>query len=276
MKIFIYLLFPLAVLLPACSGQEKEAMAKLENARSLYERSEWMAAKSEIDSIRAWYPTQTNVLRDALSLMRLIELGEAERNIIYCDSLLPIRQAELREASRGFVFEQDTAYEASGNYIHPRLTIERNVERSYLRCGVNGEGELYLTSVYFGTRPLNHTGIRLTTQEGLFAETPAVPHDGGLNYRFNDGGNLSEIVTYKGDDGLEAIRFIQANARDKARLKIDYTGGTSFSLYLEEADKKAIAETCDLASVLRDLHHLNTEREKATKKKDYLTGKLNQ
>ena len=44
-----------------------------------------------------------------------------------------------------------------------------------------------------------HTGIKLSTQDGLFAETPAIPYDGGLNYHFKDLGNTTEVVTYQGE-----------------------------------------------------------------------------
>ena len=41
-----------AVTLAACNNTEKEARARLNNAKSMYERNELFAAKSEIDSIR--------------------------------------------------------------------------------------------------------------------------------------------------------------------------------------------------------------------------------
>ncbi|MDR1918570.1 MAG: hypothetical protein LBQ65_02855, partial [Tannerellaceae bacterium] len=227
----------------------------------------------EIDSIRARYPKELKVLKETLELMRHVELKEAERNIAYCDSLLPIRQEEAREAVKGFTFEKDSVYEDMGQYIRQRKTLERNVERTYIRYGVNEKGEMYLASVYFGSRPIKHTGLKLSTKDGLFAETASIPYDGGLNYRFKDEGNTSEIVTYQGENGLDAIKFIYANAKE--RIKVEFTGGTPYSIYLEEADKKDLVATYELASILREIHGLTTEREKSSKKKAYLAGKLN-
>jgi hypothetical protein len=256
-----------------CRGQEKEAMARLANAKSLYEKNEWLAAKDEIDSIRARYPDEVKVLRGALELMRQVEIKEAERNIAYCDSLLPIRQAAVKEAVKGFVFEKDSIYEESGNYVRQQQTVERNVERSYIRCGVNEEGEMYLASVYFGSRPINHTGIRVSTPDGLFAATTAIPYDGGLNYRFKDGENISEIVYYKKENGINAIKFIYINA--KKRIKVDYTGGEQpYGMYMGEADKQSLTLTYDLAALLTDIHSLTNERSKYAKKKTYLEEKL--
>lgn len=271
-----FVVYSLAFMLwitPGCDGHEKEARMRLDRARLLYEENEWIAAKSEIDSLRILYPKEVKALREALDLMRRVEWKEAERNIIYCDSLLPIRQEEAQKATEGFVFEKDTLYEETGAYIPRRQTVERNIERSYIRSGVSETGEIYLASVYFGRQPIRHTGIRVGTKNGLSAETASIPYDGGVNYRFEDGGNTSEIVNYKGENGIDAVRFIYANAGE--RIQIQYTGGKSYTIYLGEADKKDIIATYDLANILSEINGLIAEREKAIRKKAYLEGKLN-
>ncbi|MDR2388270.1 MAG: hypothetical protein LBD89_00585 [Tannerellaceae bacterium] len=263
----------LCVALVGCSNREKEARRRLDNARVLYEKKEWIAAKNEIDSLRSLYPGEVNVLREALHLMRKVEWNEAERNLMYCDSLLPLRREEAQKAAEGFVFERDTLYEETGAYIPRRQTVERNTERSYLRSGVTETGELFLTSVYFGSRPVHHTGIKLRVPNGLFAETASIPYDNGVNYRFEDGGNTSEIVSYKGENGIDAVRFIYANANE--RIQVDYTGGKNHTIVLGEADKKDIIATYNLANILSEIHGLTVEREKAILKKAYLERKLN-
>ncbi len=269
----VYILL-LVLVLAGCNNQEKEARASLENAKNMYEQNELFAAKNAIDTIRFHYPKQVKVLKEALELMRLVELKEADRNIAYCDSLIPIKQEELKELTKGFIFEKDTIYEEIGNYIWKQQTIERNVERNYVRCGVNEKGEMYLASVYFGSRPINHTGIKVSTKDGLFTETASIPYDGGLNYRFKDLGNTTEVVTYKGEKGVDAIKFIYDN--EKERIKVEYTGGSSYVIYMAEGDKKAIIATYNLASVLSDIETMTLEKDKALKKKDYLERKLDQ
>ncbi|MDR1344448.1 MAG: hypothetical protein LBJ39_03755 [Tannerellaceae bacterium] len=273
MKHFITYAISIITLLTSCSGREKEAAARLECAEAFFERNEWLSAKNAIDSIRADYPDETGILKEALTLMRQIEMKEAERNIVYCDSLLPIRQAEAAEAVKDFVFEKDSAYEQTGNYIQYRQTVERNIERSYIRCGVNEQGEMYLTSVYFGSRPIRHTGIKVSRSDGVFAETAHIPYDGGLNYRFKDGENISEIVQYKGEHGVDVIKFICSNAKE--RLYVNYTGGEKYGIYIGGSDKQAYISTYNFAAILSDIHNLTSERTKAIKKKEYLEGKLN-
>lgn len=261
-----------AITLAACNQTEKEAQARLNNARSMYERNEFFAAKSEIDSLRALYPKEYKVLKEGLALMRQVELKEAERTIAFCDSLLPIKIEEAEALKKGFNFEKDSVYEEIGNYIWKQQTIERNVQRCYIRSGVNEKGEIYLASVFYGGAPINHTGIKVSTPDGQFAETASIAYDGGVNYRFKDLGKTTEVVTYKGEKGLDAAKFISTNAKE--RIKAEYTGGKPYTIYIADGDKKAIAATFDLATVLSDLENLIKEKDKSTNRIAYLKNKL--
>ena len=179
---------------------------------------------------------------------------------------------EVEGLKKGFAFEKDSVYEEIGNYIWKQQTIERNVQRCYVRCGVNEEGEMYLASVYYGGRPIEHTGIKLSLKDGQFAETASIPYDGGLNYRFKDMGSTTEVVTYKGEHCVDAVKFIYDN--EKERIKVEYTGGKPYIIYMADADKKAIVNTFNLATVLSDIKSMNTLKEKSEKKIAYLKNKL--
>jgi len=266
-------LMGLFILLLVGCGKTKEARAHLAEAQALYQNQNFEEAKIAIDTLRIRFPREIAVLKEALVLMRLVERGESERNIAYCDSLTPIRLEEAEKLKKGFILEKDSEYQEVGNYIWKQQTIERNIERSYVRCGVDEKGEIYLASVYFGSRPINHTGLKLSTPDGAYAETESVAYDGGMNYRFKDEGNTTEVVTYKSKKCIDAVNFVYG-AGDKIRIKADYTGGTAFSLYLSENDKQAIKATWDLAAVLSDIEKMRLEKEKSTKKILYINAKL--
>ncbi|MDR2145920.1 MAG: hypothetical protein LBE91_05615 [Tannerella sp.] len=256
----------------ASCGNEKEAKSLFDQAKSLYEDKQFAAAKNVLDSINILYPKEIEVRKSALTLMRQVERGESEQNIAYCDSLLPIREKELDTLKKGFIFEKDTAYNEIGNYIPPAMTVERNTERSYIRCGVNEEGEMYVASVYFGGRPLEHTGLKLSAANGTYAETPAIAYDGGVNYRFTDNGNTTEVVTYKGTNCKSIMDFIHVNIKE--RIKAEYTGGKPFSLTISENDKKAIQSTYELALVLSEINALKKEKARSEKRILMIDGKL--
>jgi len=274
MKQLAIYIIGMVLLLAGCNNKENEARARYEKAKTFYEQNDLFAAKNEIDSIRIYYPGVVKVMKDAIELKRQVELKEADRNIVFCDSLLPIRQEEAKVLNKNFTLEKDTVYQDIGNYVWKQQTVERNVERSYIRCKVSEDGVMSLESVYFGNRPLNHTGIKVSLKDGTFAETASIPYDGGLNYRFEDLGNTTEVVTYKGENSVDAVKFIYSNAGE--RLKVEYTGGKAYTIYISDADKKALVATYDLAIVLSDIDTLTRERDKAIKRKAYLENKLNQ
>jgi len=255
-------------------GKGNEAEKRLAEAKTMYENQQFIAAKSAIDSIHTLFPREIKIRKEALTLMRLVERGESEQNIAFCDSLIPIRRNELENLKKGFVFEKDSTYDEMGNYIWKTMTIERNVERSYIRCGVNEEGEMYMASVYFGSHPIEHTGLKFSTKDGTFAETPAIPYDGGVNYRFKDLGNTTEVVTYKGENCKAIANFISI-IDEKERIKVEYTGGKNFSFTLPDADKKAIKATYELALVLSDITAMQKEKSKSEKKILLIDNKLN-
>ncbi|MDR1330472.1 MAG: hypothetical protein LBK07_00020, partial [Tannerella sp.] len=221
----------LALVLAAGCSHTKEARGRLAQAQALYETGQFAAAKNAVDTLRALFPRELDVMRDALTLMRLVERGESVRNVAYCDSLAPLRLEEAERLKKGFVFEKEEEYEETGRYVRQEMTVERNVERSHVRCGVDEKGEIYLASVYFGASSLRHTGLALSIPDGSGARTATIPYDGGMNYRFTDGGNETEVVTYRGENGIAAIRFIY-DADRRARIRAEYTGGRPFALYL--------------------------------------------
>ena len=256
-----------------CGGESKEAQKRLNEAKALYENKQFIAAKSVIDSINIMYPRELAVRKQALTLMRLVERGECERNITFCDSLIPIRINAFNDMKKEFVFEKDTAYDVIGKFIWKTMTVERNVQRSYIRCGVDESGEMYMASVYFGSSPINHTGLTFSTNDGTFASTPSIPYDGGLNYRFQDMGSTTEVVTYKGGHCKEIANFVMI-VNEKERIKAAYTGGKTFSLFLSDTDKKAIRATYELALVLSDIDSMQRERTRSEKKIMLIDQKL--
>ncbi len=253
-----------AVLFFTGCSDKKEAEKMLREATTMYEHQQFLSAKNKIDSLNLLYPNEVEIRREALTLMRLVERGECTQNIAYCDSMIPVRTKELEDLKKGFVFEKDSAYNELGSYIWRTMTIERNVQRSYIRCGVNEKGEMYMASVYFGSRPINHTGLKFSISNENFAETPSIPYDGGVNYRFKDLGNTTEVVTYKGEHCKAIANFAYTAAKE--RIKAEYTGGRKFALYLSENDKKGIRATYDLALVLSEINAMQKEKNRSEKK----------
>lgn len=268
-RIFI---FSIALLLIGCNQNKEKASLLIEEARELYEMGSLNQAKLRIDSMRTTFPKEFDLINEGRQLMRRIELKENERNYAFADSLLTERQTQAEILKKDFVLVKDEQYEELGTYILKGLTVERNIERCYIRTGVNEYGDIYIASVYFGKGNIKHTGIRVEIKDGSNAETIAIPYDGGTNYRFSDGGNQTEIVTYKKENENGVINFI--NHYKDQRIKVTYTGGKPYIIYLDDLSKKSIAKSYDLAVVLTDITRLNQEKKVAAGKIEFLKKKI--
>lgn len=276
LKLFMKNIFYILCLfvLFSCTGQTKKAKEELEKARAYYQNEEFSAAKLTVDSIKIKYPKEFSVQKEGLQLMRVVKLAEQKRNLAYCDSMLKVKLMEAEPLKKNFVFEKIEDYDDVGKYIYKQQVTEKNIQRSYIRSGVNEKGEMYIASVYYGSRPVKHSRLKVSSKNGEYAETENVLRDGGANYSFTDGGMTTETVTYLGDKGKDVALFIYD--RQKEPVKATYLGETEYSIQISDADKKALAETYDLAIVLSDIERLKKEIETAKLKSEYLEIKTSQ
>lgn len=268
----IIFLFSLALFF-SCNSKEKEARALLEEARSLYDSSEYIGAKLLLDSLKTTYTKEFPVQRERQALVKEIELSEQNRNLLYCDSLLSIKVPEAETLKKEFIFEQDTAYEATGKYLYKTQSVEQNIQRSYLRSTVNEKGEMLLFSVYYGGKALRHAALKVSLRGGEYAQTESIPFDGGNNYTFTDGGMITETVTYAHGKDNGAIAFI-ANYEGKEAIKLSYLGDREYTTTLSSVNQKAISATYRLAIALSEVEELKKQRTIALAKIDYLKERM--
>ena len=159
-KIGLVALF--ALLLAGCDdGGEKKAQENLRKAEAALEKENFNEAKLQIDSIRILYPKAFEARKQGVKLMQQVDLKEQQKSLIYLDSMMVVRQAQLDSVKGNFVLEKDTAYQEVGNYFYPTQTVEKNIGRSFLRGQVNEQGEMSLTSIYCAGGTLHHTAVKV-------------------------------------------------------------------------------------------------------------------
>ena len=256
----------------ACNSNKKQATAYLENAKRLYEQGEYTSAKNNLDSIKKLFPNEFEIQKQGLQLKRQVEIKEQERNLSFCDSLLNVRLTESETMKPGFVFEKDTAYDDVGKYMDKSQRIEIRLQSSYVRTIVNELGEMLLSSVYYGSRPIHHSQLKVSKANGEYAETQTIPYDGGTNYSFVDGGMTTEVVTYMKGKDSGVIQFIYNNK--ESVLKAELMGKEKYTFTISAVDKNALVKTFDFAVVLSDIAQLKKEKEKSSQRLKYLEGKL--
>ena len=258
----------------ACNSNKKQATDYLENAQKLYEQGEYASAKNKLDSIKILFPKEFEIQKQGLQLRRRIEVGEQERNLNFCDSLLKVRLAEAETMKSGFLFEKNPGYDDVGKYTDKSQRLETKLQSSYIRTQVNERGEILLYSVYYGSRPIHHSRLKVSKSNGEYAETELIPYDGGLNYSFVDEGMTTEIVTYTQGKDAGVIQFIYNN-KDSA-LKAEYSGSgkEKYTFTISPSDKNVLVKIFDFAVVLSDIEKLKKEKEKSSQRLKYLESKL--
>ncbi len=258
----------LAALLTACGSDNKKAGELFQRAELSFADGDYSLAKLQIDSIRTLYPKAFDVRKSAVRLMQQVDLKEQQKTLVYLDSVMAVKQAELDAIKGRFVLEKDTAYQEVGNYFYPTQVVEKNIGRSFLRGQVNELGEMSLTSIYCAGGNIHHTAVKVTAGD-LFAETPASPD----SYETTDLGKAIEKADYKlGNDG-GVIAFLVAN-RDKKNIRLEFIGDRNYKTVMQPNDVKTIAELSELARILTGIEEIKKEQKEANLKIQFVTRKI--
>lgn len=258
----------LAALLTACGSDDKKAGELFQRAELSFADGDYSLAKLQIDSIRTLYPKAFDVRKSAVRLMQQVDLKEQQKTLVYLDSVMAVKQAELDSIKGRFVLEKDTAYQEVGNYFYPTQVVEKNIGRSFLRGQVNEMGEMSLTSIYCAGGNIHHTAVKVSAGD-LFAETPASVD----SYETTDLGKAIEKADYKlGNDG-GVIAFLVAN-RDKKNIRLEFIGDRNYKTVMQPNDVKAIAELSELARILTGIEEIKKEQKEANLKIQFVTRKI--
>ena len=266
-KIGISALLALVTLAGCGDGGEKEAQIRLQKAEAALQQENFSEAKLQIDSIKVLYPKAFEARKQGIKLMQQVDLKEQGKTLVYLDSMMQVKQAQLDSIKANFVLEKDTAYQEIGNWFYPTQVVEKNVGRSFLRGQVNELGEMSLTSIYCAGGQLNHTSVKVSVGD-TFAETP-MTND---SYATTDLGRTIEKADYKvGEDG-GVVGFIVAN-QDK-NIQLTFIGDKTYRTAMQKNDRKAIVELVELARILSGMEEIRKQQKEANLKIQFVTRKI--
>lgn len=265
-KLIIFFCGTLA--LTACgNGIEKKANEKLTVTRAAYERGDYEEAKTQIDSIKILYPKAFEARKAGQELMLDAELKAQQKILAYLDSTLQSKQEAFDAIKDKYTLEKDAEYQQVGNYIWPTQAIEKNLHRSFLRFQVNEQGIMSMTSIYCGVSNIHHVGVKVTTPDGSFAETPTSKD----SYETTDMNEKIEKADYKlGEDG-SVIEFLNLN-KDK-NIRVEFVGDRKYTTTMTPADRQAVAGVYELAQILSAMQQIKKEQEDANLKIGFINKK---
>ncbi|MDP4277019.1 MAG: hypothetical protein Q8914_05220 [Bacteroidota bacterium] len=270
-RLFVFPTFILGVsgFLMSCSSMKDLGPDDyLNRARELLKEEQYQSAKLYIDSVRILFPKEFSKIKEGISVMREVNFSEQKRTLAYCDSMLKIRQNELPGATQNFIFQKDAEYETIGHYVPKSLLAENNYGRTFLQSKVDEKGRLILTSYYCGAKKLNHTKIRVSSRDGIYAESSDVPRDGAMNYSFSDGGLQYEIVCFNSKTENGIVDFILAHMDNPVTIELN--GNKSRTYVLTSQEKQALKASDNLSCILTDINRLLDEIRLSQAKMEYI------
>lgn len=268
MKKIGIIILVIAVMTACDSAGEKKAQLRLEAAQAALSQENFSEAKLQIDSIKILFPKAFEARRQGIKLMQQVEYKEQIKTLAFLDSMLQIRQQEFEDIKGRFVMEKDAEYQDIGIYFYPTQTVEKNLNRSFLRAQVNEQGVMYLTSIYCGGYAIKHKAVKVTAPDATFAETPLSTDV----YESKDLGIITEKADYKlGEDG-DVIKFITLNKDNK--LQVEYLGGKKYVTTMSANDKKAIAELFTLSEILSSIEEIKRETKESNLKIEFIKRKM--
>lgn len=271
---FLHLSFQLGIgcLLSSClTVNDIKPEDYLNRAKEMIQKQQYQLAKLYVDSVRIRFPKEYATIREGIRVMREINYAEQRRTLAFCDSMLRVRQNELPEAQRNFKFVKNEAYETLGHYIHRSQAIDQSMLRTYLQTKVDEKGNLVLTSYYSGGRAPRHNQVKVSSSDGTFAETNIVAPDGELNYSFNDGEQIHEIVCFNRKNENGVLQFIFAHASQPIYVRL--SGKNPITYPMSQTDKNVVVDAVRLSGLLTDITHLLDEIRLAQAKLEYIRQK---
>ena len=208
-------------------------------------------------------PTKVELLRAEKQRNDSIEMVRNEMTRQSADSLLQALLPEVEPLMKPFRYEKNDSYEDHGHYIHRLLVTGSNTSRNYLQALVSDDRQLILRSFVYAARPVNQTTLKLTADE-LYVEAQ------GSNHVFEAEGT-HEIMSLFGDDALRVLAFVSANHDSRIRVQ----AASSIVYYLTNDEKQALADTYELALMMKQIYDLEQTISLCNRKAERYQMRLN-
>ncbi len=236
-------------------NKREEALAKLEEARSLEQADAFAEAIAKVDSAIALAPIDTAVLRQATRLKRYIYLQESNDKLLDIQAKLGDLAKKIPQQLKAFQKVENKYYATELNYQHPYFATLDKQERSFLRVRLDSLGGIHLASIYVGRNPIKHELVELREQKSEQSyRSQRIAYDKALNYRFSVGNKYWEIVSYGEQDSKAMAKFMQKYiAQNELRkLELHYLDEkkSKHRLRFDKNYAKAIEESLELYDLL--------------------------
>jgi len=230
------------------SSAEKKSQSDFQRADALVVSHELSAAMQLLDSMMIWNKDDFGIIGEAIRRKNRIAPDYYKGGIETSEALLKGLESRLPALTKDFRFTPGEAGRP-GTYEHKRQTVESSWNRTFLKMGINENGDVWLISHYYGPSWIDHTSLRVYDQDNYIL-TDTIPLGHEWNRKVEDLGDRWETIEFREGSDAGAIAFIADNYQKP--VKVRFTGKTFQYIVLESFDKDAFRKGWELAQVLKE------------------------
>lgn len=237
-----------SLLLGCTSGAERKAQIDFKRADALVAGHDLSKAMELLDSMMVWNKDNYGIVGEAMRKRNAIALDYHRGVITTSQTLLQGLEPQVAALARDFILKPGEGGQP-GVYEHKRQTTESSWNRSFLKIGLNENGETWMISHYYGKSWINHMSLRIYDQDNyILTDTIGLGHE--WNRKVEDLGDRWETIEFREGSDAGAIAFIAENYLKP--LKARFTGKEFYYIVLESYDKEAFRKGWELAQVLKE------------------------
>ena len=231
----------LILMMNSCAEKKKvnpEAQALLDRAKEVM-NTDPAQAITLLDSLCKVYPGELTLVRDSIYLTTLAQENFINAEIATNDSIISADSVEYVRLKPQFVRVKEKDM-VEAYYVHKSLKGNPLFARTGIEARYYESSDLVVVSMLRGTKA-NHTHLTVQCSAGS-ASTKDVPYDKSRNYRYNDDGTNTEMVTFHQEECEEFCQFFAENEKAKS-MRVMFVGSGKQTMTVNDVLKHAIAET---------------------------------
>ncbi|MFO7617037.1 MAG: hypothetical protein R6V75_07275 [Bacteroidales bacterium] len=248
----------LSSLLFSCSSAlQKKAEADFLQVEQFAARSEPRSALRLLDSILVRYESDYGIVGKALKMKTIIGNAYYQEMIAASEETMKVLEGEVASLKGHFRYTPGEAGRP-GIYEHRRQTPENSWNRTYLKVNLNDQGEVWLSSQYYGQEWIDHTSLRVY-DSGLFVLSDTIPLSDPWNRKVEDMGDRWETIEFREGTDAGILAFIADNYEKP--LKARFNGRKFHYIVLETFDREAVHYGWRLAQLLKEMDGLRQSTE---------------
>ena len=248
LSFLLYSLLIISLSVSCTSVAEKKAQSDFLQADALVTSHELSAALQLLDSMSIWNKEDFGIVGEALKRKNKIAPDYHKEVIQNSEVLLKGLEPQVVSLSKDFLFYPGESGQP-GTYEHKRQTVETSWNRTFVKIGLNENGDIWLISHYYGQSWIDHTSLRVYDKENyILTDTIALGHE--WNRKVENLKDRWETIEFREGSDAGAIAFIADNYQKS--VKVRFTGKTFQYIVLENFDKDAIRKGWELAQVLKE------------------------